>query len=53
VALSGWGSETDRQQSESAGIDLHLTKPVTMDAIEALVLSREVQERAALAAQPS
>ena len=51
VALSGWGSEADRQQSEIAGIDLHLTKPVTMDAIERLILAR--QDRAAMAAQAS
>jgi CheY-like chemotaxis protein len=53
VALSGWGSENDRQQSEAAGIDLHLTKPVTMEAIEELVLSRQGRDRAGAAAQPS
>jgi PAS domain S-box-containing protein len=34
VALSGWGSGSDRRQSEQAGIDVHLTKPVTMATIE-------------------
>jgi PAS domain S-box-containing protein len=53
VALSGWGSENDRRQSEAVGIDLHLTKPVTMDAIEQLILSRKGQDRAGMAAQPS
>jgi PAS domain S-box-containing protein len=43
VALSGWGNEHDRQQSEAAGIDLHLTKPVTMDVIEELILSRQAR----------
>jgi PAS domain S-box-containing protein len=53
VALSGWGSENDRQQSEAAGIDLHLTKPVTMEAIEELILSRQGSDRASVAAQLS
>jgi signal transduction histidine kinase/ActR/RegA family two-component response regulator len=33
VALTGWGSDSDRRQGEQAGFDFHLTKPVTMDAI--------------------
>jgi CheY-like chemotaxis protein len=28
IAVSGHGEETDRQQSQEAGIDLHLVKPV-------------------------
>jgi PAS domain S-box-containing protein len=36
VALTGWGSDGDRRQSEQAGFDFHLTKPVTMDAINGL-----------------
>ena len=28
IALTGWGSESDRNQSKEAGFDLHLTKPV-------------------------
>jgi CheY-like chemotaxis protein len=51
VALSGWGSENDRRQSEAVGIDLHLTKPVTMDAIEQLILSRKGHARAGMAEQ--
>lgn len=27
VALTGWSSDSDRQRSAEAGIDLHLTKP--------------------------
>ncbi|MGZ5201099.1 MAG: PAS domain-containing hybrid sensor histidine kinase/response regulator [Telluria sp.] len=50
AALSGWGSEADRQQSEEAGIDLHLTKPVTMAAMAQMILAREGQDRAV---QPS
>jgi DNA-binding response OmpR family regulator len=33
AALSGWGSGSDRQQSEQAGFDVHLTKPVAMAAL--------------------
>jgi CheY-like chemotaxis protein len=28
VALTGWGQETDRQQSKEAGFDFHFVKPV-------------------------
>ena len=28
VALTGWGQDTDRSRSESAGFDAHLVKPV-------------------------
>lgn len=51
AALSGWGSTADRQKSEAAGIDVHLTKPVTMATIEHVILSR--QGRRGLAGQPS
>jgi PAS domain S-box-containing protein len=33
IALTGWGSEEDRQRSREAGFDLHLTKPVDVKAI--------------------
>jgi CheY-like chemotaxis protein len=33
VALTGWGGESDRQRTSAAGFDLHLTKPVDLDAI--------------------
>jgi PAS domain S-box-containing protein len=36
VALTGWGSDGDRRQSEEAGFDFHLTKPVSVDAINNL-----------------
>jgi PAS domain S-box-containing protein len=31
VALTGWGTERDQQQARDAGIDLHLTKPVSLE----------------------
>jgi PAS domain S-box-containing protein len=35
VALTGWGAATDRQRSKDAGFDLHLTKPVSLEALAA------------------
>ena len=37
VALTGWGGEDDRQRTTAAGFDLHLTKPVDLDAIEKML----------------
>ncbi len=37
IALTGWGQESDRQRAIDAGFDLHLTKPVDPDALEALL----------------
>lgn len=36
VALTGWGSDSDRRQSKEAGFDFHLTKPVEGAQIEKL-----------------
>lgn len=33
VALSGWGAAADRIKSREAGVDHHLTKPVTLQAL--------------------
>ena len=37
IALTGWGLETDRQQSQVAGIDFHLVKPVDYDTVKNLL----------------
>ena len=37
VALTGWGSESDKKQARDAGFDHHLTKPVDHDALEPLL----------------
>ncbi len=37
VALTGWGGAADRARALEAGFDRHLTKPATMDAIEAVL----------------
>jgi CheY-like chemotaxis protein len=33
VAITGYGREEDHRQSEEAGIDLHLVKPVDPDQL--------------------
>ncbi|GJH13762.1 response regulator [Caballeronia novacaledonica] len=37
LALTGWGSEADRQSALDAGFDHHLTKPVDVTDLEALL----------------
>jgi CheY-like chemotaxis protein len=39
VAITGWGQEEDREQSEEAGFDLHLVKPVDHDELLRVVAS--------------
>jgi signal transduction histidine kinase/ActR/RegA family two-component response regulator len=37
VALTGWGTEDDRQRTREAGFDRHLTKPAELPAVEELL----------------
>ena len=37
VALTGWGAQEDRARSRSAGFDHHLTKPASLQSVEALL----------------
>jgi len=37
-ALTGWGQDGDRQRTREAGFDLHLTKPVDLEELEAALL---------------
>lgn len=37
VAVTGWGQQEDRQRSNAAGFDEHLTKPVDPEALTALL----------------
>jgi two-component system, OmpR family, response regulator len=37
LAMTGYGSDADRQDALAAGFDHHLTKPVSIDALEALL----------------
>jgi PAS domain S-box-containing protein len=39
VAVTGWGTQEDRARSEAAGFDVHLTKPVELDALNAIIAS--------------
>jgi CheY-like chemotaxis protein len=42
AALTGWGADGDRRRTAEAGFDAHLTKPVELPALEA-VLARGTQ----------
>jgi CheY-like chemotaxis protein len=39
IALTGWGQEADRRKSKDAGFDLHMVKPVDLDALMRLLAS--------------
>jgi signal transduction histidine kinase len=41
VALTGWGTHADLVQSEHAGFDLHLTKPVDIAQLQSVVAKVE------------
>jgi PAS domain S-box-containing protein len=50
VALTGWGTEDDRQRTREAGFDRHLTKPAELPAVEELL--REAAQARANPAEP-
>jgi signal transduction histidine kinase len=37
VALTGWGQDADRRRTREAGMDHHLTKPVSLEALQRLL----------------
>lgn len=37
VALTGWGTQDDRERTRDAGFDRHLTKPAELPAVEELL----------------
>ena len=39
VALTGWGAEDDRRKAMAAGFDQHLTKPVDLGVLQAVLQS--------------
>ena len=39
VALTGWGQDEDRRRTQESGFDHHLTKPVDIAALQALLAS--------------
>jgi CheY-like chemotaxis protein len=40
VALTGWGQDDDKRRAAEAGFDHHLTKPVSLDALQKLLAAR-------------
>jgi len=47
VALTGWGTQDDRQRTRDAGFDRHLTKPAELPAVEELLRAAAEAKRAA------
>ena len=47
IALTGYGYPADMRRSEAAGINLHLTKPTTMQQLQAAILKLFPQQAAA------
>jgi CheY-like chemotaxis protein/two-component sensor histidine kinase len=47
VALTGWGTQDDRQRTRDAGFDRHLTKPAELPAVEELLRTAAEAKRAA------
>lgn len=43
VALTGWGTERDQQRARAAGIDLHLTKPVSPEDLARALAGAKVK----------
>jgi PAS domain S-box-containing protein len=37
VATTGWGHENDKRRAQEAGFDLHLTKPISLDALDSVL----------------
>jgi signal transduction histidine kinase len=37
VAVTGWGSEDHQRRTRQAGFDLHLTKPASLEAVDAIL----------------
>jgi PAS domain S-box-containing protein len=51
-ALTGYGQESDRQKSRDAGFDDHFTKPVDLNAIDAVLASHVEDDRGLTDAAP-
>jgi PAS domain S-box-containing protein len=45
VALTGWGTQDDRQRTREAGFDRHLTKPAELPAVEELLRAAALAKR--------
>jgi PAS domain S-box-containing protein len=51
VAMTGFGNEEDKRRTQDAGFDAHLTKPVELDALVALL--NEARTRAGQSSRPA
>jgi signal transduction histidine kinase/CheY-like chemotaxis protein len=47
VAVTGYGREQDRDEAHKAGFDLHMTKPMTVDALRDLLVTARRKSRSA------
>lgn len=45
VALTGYGSDEDRRQSQAAGFDHHMVKPIHFDALQELLTALESDKK--------
>lgn len=41
IAMTGYGSKSDREESKAAGFDVHMTKPVSMGPLQNLLVTLE------------
>ena len=39
IALTGWGQQSDRRQTEAAGFNQHLVKPADVATLQAVLAS--------------
>ncbi|CAN5353287.1 hypothetical protein BH11PLA2_BH11PLA2_19600 [soil metagenome] len=49
IALTGWGSDNDKQRSREAGFDFHMTKPIESDKVIELITSLDLGNSPSLA----
>lgn len=47
VAVTGWGQEADRERTHAAGMDQHLVKPVSVEALQSALSSLDERRRLA------
>jgi CheY-like chemotaxis protein len=44
VALTGWGQQRDREQTQAAGFDHHLVKPMDVERLVAILQGAHVPD---------
>jgi CheY-like chemotaxis protein len=45
IALTGYGQPSDKERAARAGFDAHFVKPVSIDALQALIATRQPSDR--------